>query len=307
LTTRRVEATPAVPERRIATNGIELALHDEGEGPLLVLCHGFPELAYSWRAQIPALTAAGYRVIAPDMRGFGKSSVPPEIEAYDVITLCGDLCGVLDDAGEESAIFVGHDWGANVVWQLAVTQPERVRAVAGLSVPFVPRAPAAPVPIMRRHLGEDFYIVWFQQPGVADAELASDVRRTLTTSRQWTAEWAKEDGSELKRAPWLTEAELAVYVDAFERTGFTGGLNWYRNIDRNWELTEPFAERRIEQPAMYLTGELDPVRRFMPAEAMRGWVTDLRAEIVVPEAGHWVQQQAPEVVNASLLEFLRGL
>jgi pimeloyl-ACP methyl ester carboxylesterase len=294
-------------ERRIATNGIELALQDEGEGPLIVLCHGFPELAYSWRAQIPALTAAGYRVIAPDMRGFGNSSAPPEVEAYDVITLCGDLCGVLDDVGEESAIFIGHDWGASVVWQLAVTQPERVRAVAGLSVPFVPRAPAAPIPIMRRHLGEDFYIVWFQQPGVADAALASDVRRTLTTSRQWTAQWADENGAELKRAPWISEEELAVYIDAFERTGFTGGLNWYRNIDRNWELTAPFAERRVEQPAMYLTGELDPVRRFMPAEAMHGWVTDLRAEIVVPQAGHWVQQQAPEAVNAALLEFLAGL
>ncbi len=294
-------------EPRIATNGIELALQDEGEGPLIVLCHGFPELAYSWRAQLPALTAAGYRVIAPDMRGFGNDSVPLEVEAYDVITLCDDLCGVLDDVGEESAVFIGHDWGASVVWQLAVTQPERVRAVAGLSVPFVPRAPAAPIPIMRRHLGEDFYIVWFQQPGVADAALASDVRRTLTTSRQWTAQWAEENGAELKRAPWISEEELAVYIDAFERTGFTGGLNWYRNIDRNWELTEPFAERCIEQPAMYLTGELDPVRRFMPAEAMHGWVTDLRAEIVVPQAGHWVQQQAPQAVNAALLEFLAGL
>jgi len=222
-----------VTERRIATNGIELALHEEGEGQLVVLCHGFPELAYSWRAQIPVLAEAGYRVIAPDMRGFGASSAPSAVEAYDVLTLCGDLCGVLDDAGEESAIFVGHDWGANVVWQLAVVEPQRVRAVAGMSVPFVSRAPAAPIPIMRRHLGEDFYIVWFQQPGVADAALGSDVRRTLTTSRQWTAEWAQEDGAELKRPPWLAEEELAVYVEAFERTGFTGGLNWYRNIDRN--------------------------------------------------------------------------
>ena len=162
------------------------------------------------------------------------------------------------------------------------------------------------VGVMRRHLGEDFYIVWFQQPGVADAALAQDVRRTLTTSRQWTAQWAQE---EARRGPpsWLSEQELNVYVEAFERTGFTGGLNWYRNIDRNWELGESFAGRRIEQPAMFLTGELDPVRNFMPAEAMNGWVTDLRAEIVVDGAGHWVQQQAPEQVNAALLEFLRGL
>jgi pimeloyl-ACP methyl ester carboxylesterase len=294
-------------DRRIATNGIELLALDEGEGQPVVLCHGFPELAFSWRHQVPALVQAGYRVIAPDMRGYGRSSVPAEVEAYDVLSLCGDLCGLLDALGLERAVFVGHDWGASVVWQLAVAHPERVRAVAGLSVPFVPRAPAAPIPIMRRHLGEDFYIVWFQQPGVADEALASDVRRTLTTSRQWTARWAEEDGSTPKLPAWLSEQELAVYVEAFERTGFTGGLNWYRNIDRNWELTAPFAERRVEAPAMFLTGELDPVRRFMSAEVMAGWVNDLRAEIVVPGAGHWVQQQAPDVVNSALLEFFATL
>jgi pimeloyl-ACP methyl ester carboxylesterase len=293
--------------RTVQANGVELSVIDEGEGPLVVLCHGFPELAYSWRHQVPALTAAGYRVLAPDMRGFGKSSAPQAVEAYDVVTLCADMTGLLDELGEQQAIFAGHDWGAHLVWQLAVLAPERVRAVAGLSVPFVPHAPAAPISIMRRHLGEDFYIVWFQQPGVADEALARHVRRTLTTSRQWTTDWALEDGSEPRLPAWLSEHELAVYVEAFERTGFTGGLNWYRNMDRNWELTEPVAERRVLQPAMFLTGELDPVRRFMPAEAMHGWVNDLRAEIVVAGAGHWVQQQAPGEVNAALLEFLSGL
>jgi pimeloyl-ACP methyl ester carboxylesterase len=296
-----------MPERDIATNGIVLHAVEEGTGPLVVLCHGFPELAYSWRAQIPELASAGYRVVAPDMRGFGRSSAPAEVEAYDAVSLCGDLTGLLDELGEEAAVFVGHDWGASLVWELARLHPERVRAVAGLSVPFVPRAPAPPLPIMRRHLGEDFYIVWFQEPGIADAALGGDVRRTLTTSRQWTAQWAEEDPQPPKLPPWLSEEDLAVYVDAFERTGFTGGLNWYRNIDRNWELAAPVAERRVEQPALFLTGELDPVRSFMPAEAMRGWVTDLRAEIVVPGAGHWVQQQAPEAVNAALLDFLAGL
>ena len=296
-----------MPERRIATNGIELQLLDEGSGPLVVLCHGFPELAFSWRRQVPALVEAGFRVIAPDMRGFGRSSAPREIEAYDVVSLCGDLCGLLDALGEEAAVFVGHDWGASLVWQLAVLDPQRVRAVAGLSVPFVPRAPAPPLPIMRRHLGEDFYIAWFQQPGVADEALARDVRRTLTTSRVWTSRWAEEDGEDAEPPAWMSEAELAVYVEAFERTGFSGGLNWYRNIDRNWELTADVAERRVQQPAMFLTGERDPVRRFMPAEAMRRWVSDLRAEVLVPGAGHWVQQEAPEVVNAALLDFLGGL
>jgi pimeloyl-ACP methyl ester carboxylesterase len=297
----------AVAERSVAANGIELHLLDEGSGPLVVLCHGFPELAFSWRRQVPVLTDAGFRVVAPDLRGYGRSSAPSEVEAYDVVTLCGDLCALLDALGEQSAIFVGHDWGASLVWQLAVLHPARVRAVVGMSVPFVPRAPAPPLPIMRRHLGDDFYISWFQQPGVADAALARDVRRTLTTSRVWTAQWAEEDGAELRRPEWLSESELDVYVEAFERTGFTGGLNWYRNIDRNWELTAPFAERHVEQPALFLTGERDPVRQFMPAEAMRGWVTDLREEILVPDAGHWVQQQDPDAVNAALLDFLGDL
>jgi pimeloyl-ACP methyl ester carboxylesterase len=298
---------PAVPERRLEANGIALHVLDEGAGPLVVLCHGFPELAFSWRRQVPALTGAGFRVLVPDLRGYGSSSAPPEVEAYDVISLCGDLCGLLDALDEQAAVFVGHDWGAYLAWQLATLHPARVRAVAGLSVPFVPRAPAPPLPIMRRHLGEDFYIVWFQEPGVADAALARDVRRTLTTSRQWTARWAEEDPAPPRRPPWLSEQELQVYVEAFERTGFTGGLNWYRNIDRNWELTAPIAQRRVEQPALFITGELDPVRSFMPAEAMHGWVTDLREETVVPGAGHWVQQQEPEAVNAALLGFLRGL
>jgi pimeloyl-ACP methyl ester carboxylesterase len=296
-----------VGELQLGANGIELHVLDEGEGPLLILCHGFPELAFSWRHQVPALTEAGFRVLAPDLRGFGRSSAPTAIDSYDVVSLCGDLCGLLDAVGEDSAIFVGHDWGASLVWQLATLHPARVRAVGALSVPFVPRAAEPPLSILRRYLGEDFYIVWFQQPGVADAALARDVRHTLTTSRQWTAQWAEQEHEPGRRPPWLSEQELEVYVEAFERTGFTGGLNWYRNIDRNWELMAPVAERRVEQPAFFLTGERDPVRRFMPAEAMRGWVTDLREEIVVPGAGHWVQQERPDAVNASLLKFLDGL
>jgi pimeloyl-ACP methyl ester carboxylesterase len=293
-----------MPERLLAVNGIELEVLDEGHGPLLILCHGFPELAFSWRHQLPALTGAGFRVVAPNLRGYGRSSAPAPVEAYDIISLSSDLCGLLDVLEEQSGVFIGHDMGANLAWQLAVLHPARVRAVVGMSVPFVPRAPAPPIPIFRRHQGEDFYIVWFQQPGVADAALSRDVRRTLTTSRVWTSQWAEEEGTQKKRPPWLTEEELSVYVETFTRTGFTGGLNWYRNIDRNWELTADVAERRVEQPALFITGERDSVRRFMPAEAMRGWVTDLRAEVVIPRAGHWIQQEEPDTVNATLLRFL---
>jgi pimeloyl-ACP methyl ester carboxylesterase len=192
------------------------------------------------------------------------------------------------------------------VWQLAVTRPERVEAVVGMSVPFAPRAPAPPIAIFRRQLGDDFYIVWFQEPGVADAALAKDVRRTVTTPAVWDADWAERD--EQPRLPaFLTEDDVRVYVEAFERTGFTGGLNWYRNIDRNWELSAPLAERKVEQPALFITGSRDSVKRFMPPEVMEGWVTDLRGTVVVEGAGHWVQQQAPDEVNAALLGFLREL
>jgi pimeloyl-ACP methyl ester carboxylesterase len=290
--------------RQVATNGIELHVAEEGEGRPVVLAHGFPELWYSWRHQLPALAEAGYRAVAPDLRGYGDSSIPEDVEDYDVLTLCKDLVGLLDDLGEEQAVFVGHDWGGSVVWHVALAHPERVAAVVGMSVPFIPRAPAPPIQIMRQALGEDFYMVWFQEPGVADEALGRDVRRTLATSRVWTSEWAEGD-EELRMPMWISEDEMRVYVDAFERTGFTGGLNYYRNIDRNWELTEPLGERRIEQPALFLTGSRDPVQNFAPAETMDGWVTDLRGKVVIDGAGHWVQQQSPDEVNEALLRFLR--
>jgi len=291
---------------QVALDGVELCVQIDGSGPTVVLCHGFPELGYSWRHQVPALVEAGYRVVVPDLRGFGRSSRPLAVEAYDVLALTGDLVGLLDRLGEEDAVFVGHDWGAATVWGMAQIHPQRVRAVAGLSVPFAPRPPAPPLEIMRRRFGEDFYMVWFQQPGVADAALARDVRRTLTARSAWTEAWAEEGGPAASRPGWLSEEELGRYVESFERTGFGGGLNYYRNIDRNWELLEPYAERRIEQPSMFLTGASDEVRSFMPAAAHEEWLKDLRADIVIP-GGHWIQQERPAEVNRALLDFLAGL
>lgn len=292
-----------VVHRRLRANGVELHVAELGSGPPVVLCHGFPELWYSWRHQLPALAAAGYRAVAPDLRGYGQSSIPRDVEAYDLPTVCNDMLGLLDDLDEERAVFAGHDWGASVVWQLALAHPDRVAAVVGMSVPFAPRAPAPPVSLLRDALGEDFYIVWFQQPGVADAALARDPRRTLASTRQWTAQWA-EDHEQPPRPDWLTDEDLGLYVGEFERTGFSGGLNYYRNIDRTWQLTAELAQRRIEQPALFITGSRDPVRQFMPAEIMDGWVTDLRESVVVEGAGHWVQQERPREVNEALLGFL---
>jgi pimeloyl-ACP methyl ester carboxylesterase len=295
-----------VNHRQLPVNGIELHVAELGSGPPVVLCHGFPELWYSWRHQLPALAQAGYRAVAPDMRGYGQSSIPADVDAYDLPTVCGDMLGLLDALGEQRAVFVGHDWGAAVVWQLALAHPERVAAVVGMSVPFIPRSRVPPVGQLRKRLGEDFYIVWFQQPGVADAALVRDVRRTLTTRKVWTAQWS-EEAEQPTRPPWLTEEDLEVYVEAFARTGFSGGLNYYRNLDRTWELTADLAGRRLESPAMFLTGSRDPVARFMPAELMDGWVTDLREKIVVEGAGHWVPQERPAEVNAALVSFLGSI
>jgi pimeloyl-ACP methyl ester carboxylesterase len=302
-----VSRVPAdVLHRQLSLDGVELHVAESGAGPAVVLLHGFPELWYSWRDQLPALADGGYRAIAPDLRGYGGSSAPLEIEAYSLQAVCGDLLELLDRLRERQAVFVGHDWGAAVAWQLALEYPDRVAAVAGLSVPFVPRAPAPPISLLRKALGEDFYMVWFQEPGVAERALERDVRRTLITTKAWTAAWGEGD-DQPPLPPWLREEDLKVYVDAFERTGFSGGLNYYRNIDRNWERSAHLAERRVEQPALFIAGSRDPVQRFMPAESMDGWVTDLRGVIRVDGAGHWVQQERPEEVNDALLRFLRQL
>jgi len=292
-------------EHLIDTNGIVVRVVEEGEGPAIVLCHGFPETSHVWRHQIPALAGAGYRVLAPDMRGFGGSSVPDAVEAYDILSLAGDVIGLLDAFGEQRAILVGHDWGATVVWHVALAHPERVRAVVGMSVPFAPRPPAPPMQIIRRRLGEDFYQQWFQQLGPADEAFARQPARVVTAREDWTEAWASQSDEPVVRPEWMTQEDLETWVAALERSGFSGGLNYYRNIDRNWELTADLDGRTIDCPALFLTGSEDIVRRFMPGRGMERSVTDLRGFHVIEGAGHWLQQERPEKVNELLLAFLR--
>jgi pimeloyl-ACP methyl ester carboxylesterase len=280
---------------------VDLHVVEKGDGKPVVLVHGFPELAYSWRHQIDALAQAGYRALAPDMRGYGRSPAPPDVEVYDIVELCDDVARVLDRAGAERAAIVGHDWGANVAWHFALLHPDRTACVAGLSVPLVPRAPAAPLAIMREHLGEDFYIVWFQEPGAAEEALERDVRRTLLTPAVWTAAWAADDSEQPRVPPFMTEDDVAVYVEAFERTGFRGGLNWYRNIDRNWELTADLDGRSIDVPALFMAGTRDSTMKWMSPELMKGRASDLRVELV-EGAGHWIQQERAHEVTRALLD-----
>jgi len=318
---------PADPERHrsVRTNGVDLHVVERGSGRPVILCHGFPELSHSWRHQLEGLAAAGYRAVAPDQRGYGRTSRPPSVADHDIDHLAADLLGLLDDLGEERAVFVGHDWGAIVVWHLALAAPERVAGVVGLSVPFVPRTPIPPTQLIRALTGERFhYILYFQAEGPADEELARNPRRTIARTF-WSFSGDAPAGS-VRRLPregteyldgmsdppsvlpgWLTEDDLDHYASEFARTGFTGALNWYRNMDRNWELTERLAGRKVTVPALFIAGDRDPVLRMTPPEVMDGWLADHRGTVMLEGAGHWTQQERPDDVNRALVAFLRGL
>jgi len=319
---------PSTRERRVATNGIELHLVEAGpeDGHPVVLAHGFPELSYSWRHQIPALAEAGYHVLAPDQRGYGRSDRPDASEDYDIHHLTDDLLGLLDDIGAAKAVFVGHDWGSMVVGQMALLHPERMDGVVVMSVPLLPRGAMPPVQMMRQLFGESFfYILYFQEPGVADRDLGADPTETMTRMLAGLtlpsdggtdiAGLANPDGGGfVDRLPkaqglpgWLSQAELDHYIAEFSRTGFTGGINWYRNFDRNWETTPQLDGVHVTIPSAFITGTLDPVNLMSPAAVMDGHALDHRGNTLVDGAGHWVQQEAPDEVNAALLTFLSSL
>ncbi|WP_396929935.1 alpha/beta fold hydrolase [Mycolicibacterium sp.] len=285
-------------ERLVDVDDVRLRVLEAGDpgAPVVILAHGFPELAYSWRHQIPVLADAGYHVLAPDQRGYGGSSAPEAVEAYDIHHLTGDLVALLDDIGVRQAVFIGHDWGAMVVWHTALLHPDRVRAVAGLSVPPIPRARTRPTERWREKFGEDFYMLRFQEPGVADAEMAADVAATMRGMF--------DDLSPDAPPGWISDDELAHYVSEFGRTGFTGALNWYRNYDRNWESTPALVDARITVPALFIGGTADPIGPTMNPARAREVVAGPYTERWISGAGHWVQQERPDDVNRMLLEFL---
>jgi pimeloyl-ACP methyl ester carboxylesterase len=314
-------------ERLVETNGVRLRLVEAGErgAPVVVLAHGFPELAYSWRHQIPVLAEAGYHVLAPDQRGYGGSSRPDAIEDYNIVALCDDVAGLLDDAGADRAVIVGHDWGAMVAWTAPLLHPDRFAGVVGMSVPAVPRPHAPPTQIWREQFGENFfYILYFQEPGVADANLGRDpaetMRRVIGGPRRpddhnaaarmlapGPEGWVERLPDPIALPDWISQDELDHYIAEFSRTSFTGGLNWYRNFDRNWELTAQTPAATITVPSMFITGSKDVVRQFTRSDRATEVVAGEYQELVIDGAGHWVQQERPAEVNDALLKFLSGL
>jgi len=322
------------PLRFATTNGIRMGYYEAGpatDHPPMILCHGWPELAFSWRHQIRALAEAGIRVIAPDQRGYGATDRPEPVEAYDLDHLTADLVGLLDHLKIEKAIFVGHDWGGFVVWQMPLRHPERVAGVVGINTPHLPRAPADPIQIMRKRFGDMMYIVQFQDPAhEPDRIFGSRVEQTFDAFMRKPLPRAEapptepHDGvigasSSLNlafpqmiaayqsandaRQPILSDEEKRVFVDTFTRTGFTGGINWYRNMSRNWQRAEGL-DHTVRVPSLMIMAENDAVLPPSAADGMEKLIPDLE-KYLVRDSGHWTQQEQPEEVSAKLIEWRR--
>jgi len=316
----------------IETNGVRLSVATQGAGPLVLLLHGFPETSYAWRHQLTGLSNAGFRAVAPDLRGFGLSDCPIEPGRYTTLDIIGDLVGIMDALGEKNAVVVGNDWGATIAWQAALLRPDRFRAVVALGVPMMGRAPISPSRIFPQNEQAWFYTHYFSQPGQAESELELDVAATLRKLYFWAS---GDAGPRDQKTPnpfglvarqagllgalpepaspptWLDKADFDAFVRAYKASGFRGGLNYYRNLDRNWELQAAFNGLLVQTPALYLVGEYDtglaiPGMREIIGD-MRKLVPNLRDSQIIQRAGHWLQQEAPDLVNTAVIEFLRNL
>ena len=316
-----------ISHRTVETNGIRMHIAEAGAGPLVLLCHGFPESWYSWRYQLPALAAAGYHAVAPDMRGYGQTDRPEAIDQYTQLHLVGDMVGLVEALGEQQCVIAGHDWGAPVAWNSALLRPDVFRAVIGLSVPFSPRGGMQPTAGMKLMAGDNFfYILYFQEPGKAEAELDVDPRKVLRQmlysasgdpkpEERWrpampkTAKFLDATVDPAVLPSWLSEADLDFYTAEFTRTGFRGGLNWYRNMDRTWQLMAPWNGQKVQVPALFIAGDRDAVITFARAgfDNLPQNLPNLKKSVMLPGCGHWTQQERPAEVNAEMIAFLQSL
>ncbi len=323
-----------MPSRTVNANGLAMHMEEQGEGPVILFAHGFPETSYAWRHQLAALAAAGFHAVAPDMRGYGDTDTPSEINRYSTCDLVGDLVGLLDALGCENAILVGNDWGSTAAWQAVLQRPDRFKGVVAIGVPMMGSPPVPPTTLFPQTDDALFYALYFQEPGIAEAEFERDVEATLckilfAASREAGPrrpgddtpnpfEMVSRDLGLLGSLPtperlpsWLSEADLAHYVEAFARSGFRGGLNYYRNLDANWSHQRALNGLKVEVPALYIVGEQDvglsiPGMREIIA-AMPSLVPRLRQSITIPDCGHWAPQEKPDAVSKAILEFARSI
>jgi pimeloyl-ACP methyl ester carboxylesterase len=320
---------PGIEFLTVESNGIRMRVASMGEGPVVLLAHGWPESWYSWRHQIRALADAGYRALAPDMRGYGETDAPEDVASYNLVNLAADMVGILDALGIEQATMVGHDWGAPVATHAVLLYPERFNGLVLMSVPYGGRGPSNPMDAMRARTGDNFfYMVYHNEPGgVAEAEYDSDPRGFLsriylspdspreppavTDPKRAAGGWIPRLGAPKGLPDWLRAEDLDYYVSQFESAGFRGGVNYYRNFGRNWVLTENLAGVPVSVPTLFIAGDKDLVINGATEAQLRGMMassvpmlTDL---VLIPGIGHWVQQEAPVETNAAMLTFLQGL
>ena len=315
-----------ITHRVIETNGIRMHIAEAGSGPLVLLLHGFPEPWYSWRHQLTVLAQAGYHTVAPDQRGYGQTDRPTEVDQYTQLHLVGDIIGLLDALQEKQAVIIGHDLGAVVAWNAALMRPDRVRGVAGLSVPYIPRGPVDFLTAMCSMLSERFFMAYFQQPGVAEAEFERDVRKTIRTFLYSASgdvppdkippHWIVPQAGgllDIMLAPetlpaWLTEHDIDYYSSELERTGFSGMLNWFRTLRKSWELMAPWAGAQLYTPALFIIGERDSFLNYPGSQDLvanlNAFTPQLREPLLLPGCGHWVHQERSAKVNAALIAFL---
>lgn len=321
-----------IKRQYVSANGLEHFVLSSGTGPLVLLCHGFPETAYAWRHQLTALAAAGFYAVAPDLRGVGHTQGPQAIEQYTLLHLLGDMVGLVQALGHKTAIIVGNDWGASLAWQAALLRPDVFTAIAALGVPMMGPSPVPPTQMFPSTPEALFYTLYFQEPGRAEAELRKDIAVSLRKILFNASAAARSQTEGAQRPnpfgmvsrqqgllaplqnpaalpPWLTPEDLQHYVDAFEHSGFSGALNLYRNLDRNWELQKAFAGQSVRVPALFCIGEHD-VGWDMPGmpeiiAQQKQWVPELHRAEVIPNSGHWLSQEQPDALNAHLLAFIR--
>ncbi|MCB1468546.1 MAG: alpha/beta hydrolase [Rhizobiaceae bacterium] len=320
-------------QRIVEAGTIKMNVVEESHGPPVLLCHGFPETSYAWRHQVRSLAEAGFHVIAPDMRGYGGSDRPDAVDAYTLFHIVGDMIALLDALGESHAIIVGNDWGATVAWQAAQMRPDRFKGVVALSVPLMGPPPVPPTAIFPQTEDAQLYTLYFQEPGIAEAELEKDIRRTLRMllfaasgdagpRRPGDATpnpfgmVSRRDGllaplPDPKELPsWLSEADLDIYAEAFTKTGFSGALNYYRNLDRNWQLQASLSGVKVEVPALFIAGERDPGLQIPGMteiiEAMPALAPRVQDPVIISGGGHWLPQECPDQVSAAIVAFARS-
>ena len=315
---------PEITARRIDLGGHYIYAMEAGQGPLVLMCHGFPESWYSWRHQLTPLAEAGFHAVAMDMRGYGGSYNPREIEAFNQVVIASDIARTIEALGYSSAVIVGHDWGAPAVWHTALLYPEKVDAVIGMSVPYTGRGDRPPLGLLRESFKDKFfYILYFQEPGVAERELEADIRgfirkfyymacaqgnaaSMLNKAKDEPLLQGFEDPAELPA--WFRDQDLDFYTSEFKKNGFRGPLSWYRNLDATWEMTRRLAGKKIEQPVLFIAGEQDGVIRDRSSlERLEANLVDLRDILLLDNCGHWTQQESPLEVSKAMIEFLNQL